>query len=81
MGPPQLQSGGVDTWFAAALDAAKAIMAGERTILPAATTQVQHTAVGVLLRPRQSTCEAAALHGQWTCSWMCWIYEIQPCTR
>ena len=29
MGPPQLQSGGVDTWFTAALDAAKAIMAGE----------------------------------------------------
>lgn len=28
MGPPQLQSGGVDTWFAAAFDAAKAVMAG-----------------------------------------------------
>lgn len=32
MGPPQLQSGGVDTWFAAALDAAKAIMAGDNAI-------------------------------------------------
>ena len=28
-GPPVLQSGGVDTWFAAALDAAKSIIAGD----------------------------------------------------
>lgn len=28
MGPPQLQSGGVDVWFAAALDAAKSVIAG-----------------------------------------------------
>ena len=34
MGPPQLQSGGVDTWFSAALDAAKAVIAGERLPQP-----------------------------------------------
>jgi hypothetical protein len=47
MGPPQLQSGGVDTWFAAALDAAKAIMAGESSGLVQPSQMYCHSAVAV----------------------------------
>ncbi len=38
MGPPQLQSGGVDTWFAAALDAAKSVIAGGQPTITASVS-------------------------------------------
>ena len=63
MGPPQLQSGGVDTWFAAALDAAKAIMAGD---ICAACSHHAHSARhSILVRPQQElNCPLAVLHCQ-----------------
>jgi hypothetical protein len=50
MGPPQLQSGGVDTWFSAALDAAKAVIAGECS-MASSHHDMQHSITHHALRP------------------------------